>query len=79
MSKSIIVLRNTISKQTHGYAEDIARKILAHPIWSKTQEEVRVDKPEVLAPEQVIVDGEKVKAADTQTTPPAEVTTEKSK
>lgn len=60
MSTQLIALRNTISKQVYEYPEAQARKILAHPVWGKVNEEVRVAKPEVLGePFELDEDGER--------------------
>lgn len=60
MSTQLIAVRNTISKQVHEYPEAKARKILAHPVFGKVNEEVRTDKPEVLSePFQLDENGER--------------------
>jgi len=49
MSTRLVALRNTISKQVFEYPEAKAQKLLAHPVFGKTLEEVRTNKPEVLS------------------------------
>lgn len=45
----IIILRDTISKQTLEVDEKTAKRYLTHPVWSKRLEQVRTAKPEVLS------------------------------
>jgi hypothetical protein len=55
-----VILRDTISHQTVEYDEKTAERYLSHPVFGKRLEVVRVDKPEVLGQDAIIVDGEKV-------------------
>ena len=73
---NLIVLRDTISKQTVTYEEGAAEKWLNHPVFGKRLEVVRSDKPEVLGESYIIVDGKRqyiddagnaVKKADAKT------------
>lgn len=86
MSTQLVALRNTVSKQVHEYPEPKARKILAHPIWGKANEEVRVAKPEVLSEPHTIgedgerkpiIEGSKTEAINESTVKPSDPKKEK--
>lgn len=56
---NFVILKNTVSGQTHEYEAKTAEKLLAHPVFGKVLVKVNKNKPEVLAEPHVIEDGER--------------------
>lgn len=68
-----VILRDTISHQTVEYDDKTAQRWLNHPVFGKRLEVVRVAKPDALAEDAIIEDGEKV-AIDDEGNPKADAT-----
>ena len=69
MSAPFVILRDTISGVATEYTPKRAKALLEHPVWSKRLIVVDTAKPEVLAPEYTIEDGERkpIKSEKTKT------------